>query len=515
MVTGLARAALCVAALVGATTAGSAAAAAPNASDNNLPLGPTVIRTGEAPTGYSVTFRYDAPDGVETVQIFGEWLFSRPEAIVSSTTGDFRWGVDWQPGDVGSGPWQTAEMTGGGDGIWTWTTPLPAGTFSYTFTHDCANTSAAGCARHVDPANPGWSIGNAPGTAQTLSQVYVPQHPRFPTYDNEYQEPVKPAKAGALHQRTYTSPTSTNPPGTHQLSVYLPAGYDPDRDVPYPTLYISHGAGGNDSDWTTQGAAQHILENAVAAGAAPPMVIIGTNANGIPGGNTGYVNDLRNNVIPFVEADYNVSTSPADRAFAGLSAGGSRAITLLYDHTALFEYYGAWSPAVFGAGVPNAAQIARMLEVQGGIHMGTGLQDYLINIGPNSVARVAALQSAGIDVTEFNVEGSHTWYVWRALLDDFLRHVAFRSTTTRIDVTAAGPQARLSAEVEALTTSTARPSGMVEFWSGETLIGSAPLRADGTAVLHPTPKDSHAGHVVARYTGDARFNPSTSVPMEA
>ena len=45
-------------------------------------LGPTVSYTGAAPTGYSVTFRYEAPAGVNTVQIYGEWLFSKPSSIV-------------------------------------------------------------------------------------------------------------------------------------------------------------------------------------------------------------------------------------------------------------------------------------------------------------------------------------------------------------------------------------------------------------------------------------------------
>ena len=258
-------------------------------------LGPTVSYTGAAPTGYSVTFRYEAPAGVNTVQIYGEWLFSKPSSIVSQTTADLRTGKDWQTGDVLAGynnAWRTIQMTKGDDGIWTYTTPLPSGTFSYSFTHDCATDNASGCTKLPDPSNPTWAANIVGAGAQTLSQVYVPQSSRFPTYANEYQEPTAPARTGTLLNLSYPSPLSTNPVGTHRVSVYLPAGYDPQRATPYPTMYLSHGAGGNETDWTTQGAAQYILENAIADGDAQPTVLVSTDANNLPGGNQGYA-DVR------------------------------------------------------------------------------------------------------------------------------------------------------------------------------------------------------------------------------
>lgn len=82
--------------LVAGGTATGAHAAPPVSED----LGAHVVKTGEAPTGYSVTFRYDAPDDVQSVQIYGEWLFSKPSSIVSTTTADLRWGSEWLPADV-------------------------------------------------------------------------------------------------------------------------------------------------------------------------------------------------------------------------------------------------------------------------------------------------------------------------------------------------------------------------------------------------------------------------------
>ncbi len=482
--------------------------------DQRLKLGPNIIRTNEAPTGHSVTFRYDAPDDIESVQIWGEWQFSQPDVIVDLNTPEGRWGWEWKPGDIPASiaaGWQTAQMTKGADGIWEWTTPLPSGTFHYFFLHNCASPVGSGCPRVIDPANPGWASQLTPTGAQTISQVYVPSHKDFPTYDNDYQEPSNARQAGTLEHVRYVSPASTNPPGEHYMVVYTPKGYDPDRPTPYPTLYLSHGGAGSEGDWSTQGAAGHIVENALRDHEALPMVVVMTNFNGLAG-NVGYANDVAQNVIPYMEANYNVSTEAADRAFGGLSLGGARGLALLYDFTPMFEYYGLWSTAVFGAGGnPNAAQIERMMGVSGEIQMGTGLQDFLGNIGAGSVARVQLLRNAGIAVTEHNMNGMHTWDVWRNLLNRFIREVAFRATTTTVGgVQFDDRRATLTAAVAPLGTSIASPTGSVEFFDGDgNRLGSARVGSDGVAELVVRNRGA-LDDIQARYSGSRMFNGSES-----
>lgn len=80
-----------------------------------------------------------------------------------------------------------------------------------------------------------------------------------------------------------------------------------------------------------------------------------------------YALDVKDNVIPFVDAHFNVSQNPDDRAFAGLSLGGLMANYLLFNDTTLFGYYGSWSIAALGAPAttsslwqnPDAAHPAR------------------------------------------------------------------------------------------------------------------------------------------------------------
>ena len=56
--------------------------------------------------------------------------------------------------------------------------------------------------------------------------------------------------------------------------------------------------------------------------------------------------DVVNNVIPFIEKNYKVSTDPKDRAYAGLSAGGVAASTVMEIAPDSFGYFGIISAAV-------------------------------------------------------------------------------------------------------------------------------------------------------------------------
>ena len=58
------------------------------------------------------------------------------------------------------------------------------------------------------------------------------------------------------------------------MAVYTPPGYDAHRAPAYPTLYISHGAGGVEADWFTQGVANRIIDNLIAAGKMQPAVVV-------------------------------------------------------------------------------------------------------------------------------------------------------------------------------------------------------------------------------------------------
>jgi enterochelin esterase-like enzyme len=397
-------------------------------------VSPQVIHTGMAPTGYEVTFRYYDPTAT-TVQIRGEWFFSSP-AATTTTSSQGVLPAQWQPGDFpiaypNQGPapnWPVTQMTlDKATGVWSYTTPLPSGTFTYGFYVNCTSPppGLAGCTELSDPGNPPW---NKSGSVEPDSQVYVPSDPRFGTLNLSWQAPNRRLH-GTLLDVSYPDPQSTSPVGSHPLAVYLPPGYNPRRRVPYPTLYLSHGGGGNEVDWTTQGAANSILDNLIAARKIQPMVVIMTDFNNLGTCTTFdatcYALDVKDYVIPFVNAHFNVSHNPDMRAFAGLSLGGMMANYLLFNDTTLFGYYGSWSIASLGAPAATSSLWQNpALRTRLGIQLGGGLFDELTVPGINSYE--ATFVTNGIPFTTDLVTGGHEWYTWRQLLYNFVTTVAFR-----------------------------------------------------------------------------------------
>jgi enterochelin esterase-like enzyme len=396
---------------------------------------PQVVHTGTAPTGYEVTFRYKDPSAT-TVQLRGEWYFSSP-AATTRTSSQGLLPAQWQPGDFpiafpNQGPapnWPVVQMTlDQHSGVWSYTTPLPSGTFTYGFYVDCTRPppSMTGCTELSDPANPPW---NRTGSVEPTSQVYVPSDPRFGTLDLSWQAPRR--HGGTLLDVSYPDPQSTDPVGSHPLAVYLPPGYNPHRRTPYPTFYLSHGGGGNEVDWTTQGAANSILDNLIASGRIQPMVVVMTDFNNLGScaifDASCYATDVSQYVIPFVNSHFNVSRDPDQRAFAGLSLGGLMCNYLLFNDTTLFGYYGSWSIGSLGA--PDASSALWQnpdLRTRLGIQLGGGEFDSLTVPGVNTY--LASFEANGIPVGMDMVIGGHEWYTWRQLLYNFLTTVAFQHT---------------------------------------------------------------------------------------
>ncbi|WP_193241890.1 Ig-like domain repeat protein [Streptomyces phaeolivaceus] len=487
--------------------------------------GPEIVHTGSGPTGYSVTFRFDAPAAAK-VQIFGQWLFS--DAVHSTLTSSAGWTpAQWKPGAFPSYRpnqpplWSLSDMVRGTDGTWSTTLPLPSGTFNYGFFVNCDSPVLTGCTRLQDPANPTWS------GPLTYSQVYVPSDPRFGTEDLSWQAPRR-KDTGKLRVITYPSPASTSPPGQHDAVVYTPPGYDPDRRTPYPTLYLSHGMGDDELAWSTQGAANRILDNLYADDKVQPMVVVMTDFNGLGGcGGSAvecYRSDVLDSVIPFVEDNFHVSDRPEDRAFAGLSAGGQRANDLLFNATEEFGYFGSWS--LGGAGAPPVADSRWQnpaLRTRLGLHVGGGRFDASHMSQGQAMAYQSNLEANDIPFVETTLDGVHSWDVWRRLLRTFVTEVAFKTTHTTLSLkepTDEGKKRRTAvADVGAATGQPTPPTGHVRFYldgvgAGHEIGTPQRVHKDGTADLSHLPRLPAGSHTVtAVYSGDDLYRASTSVAV--
>ena len=356
-----------------------------------LPVAP-VLAQASAPTivspevgeGGVVTFRYYAPDATK-VQLYIEAGRNDLGAMCYGPAG-----------------WPMYDMTKDTEGVWSYTLTLEPNLYNYHFTV----TGADGEPVNVfDPNNPTWD------PAGINSQAWVP---------GEAVAWVGPQDVphGKLKVITYHSAaTGTDRP----LAIYTPPDYGKNSRT-YPTLYLSHGAGGNHIDWTTQGAANNIIDNLIAQKKIRPMVVVMTNFYGLPDGADAYRLDLINSVIPAVEARYKVNRNPDQRAFGGLSMGAMYASNILMKSPGAFGFYGIWSGSIFSPDDPGFNN--PLVYDRRGIFISIGARDFLYDM---SMAGMAALDAHDVSYQSLITPGDcHTWYFWRESLYDFLTTMAFK-----------------------------------------------------------------------------------------
>lgn len=160
-----------------------------------------------------------------------------------------------------------------------------------------------------------------------------------------------------------------------RINIYTPAGYEQSGDRKYPVLYLLHGMGGDEDEWTTFGRAAQILDNLIAQGKAEPMIVVMPNGHAAmeaaPGESSlGYYKPyhMKNGtmdgafeayfpeIITFVESNYRVQADKAHRAIAGLSMGGFHSANISLNYPDMFDYVGLFSAAlnVQSAGQKNS-----------------------------------------------------------------------------------------------------------------------------------------------------------------
>ena len=95
----------------------------------------------------------------------------------------------------------------------------------------------------------------------------------IPANDQEFFE-VKDVPHGLVSENTYFSKITNS---FRRCFVYTPAGYEKDAKTRYPVLYLQHGSFEDETGWASQGKANLILDNLIAAGKAVPMIIVMDN----------------------------------------------------------------------------------------------------------------------------------------------------------------------------------------------------------------------------------------------
>jgi S-formylglutathione hydrolase FrmB len=135
-----------------------------------------------------------------------------------------------------------------------------------------------------------------------------------------FKTPALSTKAGSI--------LPPNPTGETRIRVLVPEGYDPKGRQRYPVLYLYHGGGGNQTEWTTpanKGRAEELT-------AGLPLIIVMPDG-GIAGGYSDWYNSGAfgppkwktyhlEQLVPWIDAHFQTISERSGRATAGLSMGG-------------------------------------------------------------------------------------------------------------------------------------------------------------------------------------------------
>jgi putative tributyrin esterase len=303
-----------------------------------------------------------------------------------------------------------------------------------------------------------------------------------------------PAGPGTIRIDRFPSPALGV---SKRYAIYLPAGYAENPGRRYPVVYLLHGLRGNEGEWVAR-AGLDVVADSLAAAGLPAMILVMPDGDGSfyvnwaesPGfggcaadstlpetadafcvHESRYGDYVARDLVTHVDSVYRTMASRRRRAVAGLSMGGTGALTLALNYPDVFAaaaalgavampmYLGPhpYRPphhealsfdtleAVLGRPLPgwrmrwgtdtsgwwrtDPARAARRLRAAGGaapaLRLDVGGDDPYLDEN-----RALAAELAALDLPPDLVErpGGHTWAYWRAHIADNLvwlaRHLA-------------------------------------------------------------------------------------------
>lgn len=135
-----------------------------------------------------------------------------------------------------------------------------------------------------------------------------------------------------------------------RVRLFLPPCYDPNRAKLYPLLVLLHGQSYDDSQWVNLGITLD-LEKRIIQGQAPAIIIaMPFEEYQFRDPMESYFGDAITSVLlPWVEAQRNVSPLRQCHAIGGISRGAAWAVHLGFEQWQLFGVIGAHSLALFQA----------------------------------------------------------------------------------------------------------------------------------------------------------------------
>ena len=337
-------------------------------------------------------------DNVKSVEVLPDnrVIFSiyAPKASEVKVSGDFL---------LGAPP---AQLTKNDAGIWSFTSPpVPPDSYTYNFNVDGVNTLDTRSATFKENPNA-----------------------LFNYFDMDRPETAFMALKNVPHGRVEkVLYHSRSLDAERRLHVYLPPGFEKLRGK-LPVLYLLHGGGDNDISWTSAGKANLVLDNLYAEGKLKSMIVVMPSGHTAKQGNsmgTGpdqdpFCTDLLQDIIPFVEKTYPVSTKLEHRAIAGFSMGGIQTLNTALWHPELFGYVCPMGTGFFPASIKELEEKQSAVLKNPAINqlklllIGRGKDDTLT--AKNNQAMLELFDRAGVKYQYQELPGGHSFVFTRRYL---------------------------------------------------------------------------------------------------
>jgi len=230
--------------------------------------------------------------------------------------------------------------------------------------------------------------------------------------------------------------------------VYLPSGYDGETE--YPVFILLHGFGQNENTWGLSnmgrgGKIKGYMDRGMAKGEVKKFILVavtgvasknwGPNGpgNDVDGFNA-FEGELRNDLIPYIRANFKVKEGRDNVALAGLSMGGGQTFTIgIGKCLDLISNFAGFSGALFTTAEEFTQSVDTNPEFDGlkinNLYMTCGDQDTLVYASyPSYVEAMKSWDRVSAFQDYTFPGGTHDFPVWFKGFNDFI-HMVFQSNT--------------------------------------------------------------------------------------
>ncbi len=296
------------------------------------------------------------------------------------------------------------------------------------------NPSAPSTTGSPATGNPGTSSSQTPGTTSEITPTATPEPTPEIAPPDDYKNKQDGVNYGTKTSFTYDSTTTGT---TRHANIVLPPDYTESKE--YPVVYLLHGIGGDENEWFG-GRPIEIVGNLIAKGEAKEMIMVFPNIRCRPDDKASYdlsvehfqafdnfINDLRDNLMPYVESHYSVAKGRENTAVAGLSMGGRESLYIGLSMPETFGYIGGFEPAV--GVLPYDREGGLFTEETMTLPDDYKNNTYIMIVKGNEDTTVGewpriyheTLEKNGVPHTYYEMPGGHGFSVWNNGLYNFAK----------------------------------------------------------------------------------------------